>query len=100
MMKFVMMIMLVAMLAVGNNLAAAMAAVGAGAKISGTGSGNPPLDKTWTTWGQENEAGSQVLAISSLTSPVSFPAEGMGFEPTTPCGASDFECACRNFLLS
>ena len=87
MMKSLMMIVLVAMLAVSDNPAAAMAT----AEIPGMYHGKLPLDKTWTTGGQENEAGSQVLAIASLTSHVSFRAEGMGFEPTTPCGASDFE---------
>jgi hypothetical protein len=59
----------------------------------GNGVGFPPLDKTWTRWGQDSEACAQVLANSRLTKPVSFSAEGKGFEPSTPCGASDFELA-------
>ena len=96
MMKSVMTIVLVAMLAVSSNPAAIMAAVvaakSAGAESSSVSSWNLFLDKTWTTWGQENVAGSQVLAVSSLTSTVSFSAEGMGLEPTTPCGAPHFQC--------
>ena len=93
MMKSVMMIVLVAMLAVSSNPAAQWRPTAPAPSVPGVGPGTLSLDKTWTTRGQENEAGSQVPAISSLTSPVSFPAEGMGFEPTTPCGASDFESA-------
>src|SRR5438128_8898550 len=98
MLKFVLMIILAtAMAASGNSAAAAskpaaIAEAGqAGAESLGFAVGFLPLDKTWTTTGQENEAGSQVLANSRLTSPVSFSAEGKGFEPSTPCGASDFE---------
>ena len=40
--------------------------------------GNRPLDKTWTTGVQENEAGSQVLDITALTSPMSFQAKRTG----------------------
>ena len=40
---------------------------------------NQPLDKTWTTGVQENEAGSQVLDITTLTSLMSFQAKRTGF---------------------
>ena len=49
------------------------------------------LDKNWTSTGSKNKAGSQALVTKQLASRVSFLAEGMGFEPTTPCGAPDFE---------
>lgn len=52
------------------------------------------LDKTWTTAGQETQAGSQVLCFSALPSPVSRLAEGKGFEPSTGCPAPDFESGC------
>ena len=48
-------------------------------------------DKTGTNNGSENTAGPQVLALRAVRDCRSFLAEGMGFEPTTPCGASDFE---------
>ena len=92
MMKYVMMIVLVAMLAASGKPAAEVRARCAGAEIPSVSPGNATLDKTGTTGGQENEAGSQVLAVSSLTSPVSFQAEGTGFEPATPCGAPHFQC--------
>ena len=49
------------------------------------------LDKSWTTAYSENEVGSQPLVSQAVASRVSSEAEGMGFEPTTPCGAPDFE---------
>jgi hypothetical protein len=49
------------------------------------------LDKTWTFAGSGNKCGSQALMNQVLASRVSFQAEGMGFEPTTPFGAPDFE---------
>ena len=94
MMKNVMMSVLVAILAVSSNPAAAVAVGSAGAEIPGIGRGNLSLDKTWTTRGQENEAGSQVLIVRSLTSPVSFTAEGKGVEPSTGYPAPDFESGC------
>ena len=50
MMRYAMMIVLVAMLAVSSN-PAATAAGGAGAGLPGVGAGNAPLAKTWTTGG-------------------------------------------------
>ncbi len=64
-------------------MVAVVAAAGSPDAARAFGSRKTPLDKTWTTRGQENEAGSQVLVLSALTSPVSFQAEGMGLEPTT-----------------
>jgi hypothetical protein len=55
---------------------------------------NAPPAKTWTMGVQEDEAGSQVPAATSLTSLVSFQAEGKGFEPSTACAAPDFESGC------
>lgn len=49
------------------------------------------LEKTWRNAGSKNEAGSQVLTEKHIASRVCPKAEGMGFEPTTPCGAPDFE---------
>jgi hypothetical protein len=46
--------------------------------------GDFDLDKSWTTRGQENKAGSQVLYHSALTSPGSFQTEREGFEPSDP----------------
>ena len=48
------------------------------------------LDKSGTTGGRKNEAGSQVIDYSALTSPVSFKAEGKGLEriPQAPCRAT------------
>ena len=48
-------------------------------------------DKTGTTAAPKNSIGSQAVATQPLTSRVSLEAEGMGFEPTTPFGAPDFE---------
>ena len=75
--------MLAAILAIGSNLAAAMAAGGAQIKVLGVTKSESPLAKYWTTRGQEHAAGSQVLAIPSLTSHSSFEAEGTGLEPAT-----------------
>ena len=50
-----------------------------------------PLAKTGTSWGAGNEVGPQGYVWKALASRVSFRAEGMGFEPTTPFGAPDFE---------
>ena len=91
MMKYVVMIVLVAMLAVS-----ATRPPDGGRRSRRRGDprrrpGKSPLAKTWTTGVQEKEAGSQVLATASLTSPVSFQAEGKGFEPATPCGAPHFQ---------
>ncbi len=54
------------------------------AQIIGIGLGNLPLDKTWTTRWQKKEAGSQVRAVSSLTSPVSFQSGGQGIRTLNP----------------
>ena len=48
-------------------------------------------DKTGTSPTPENDNGSQVAKIKPNASRGSFEAEGMGFEPTTPFGALDFE---------
>jgi hypothetical protein len=98
MMKYVMIIVLAASLAIGSNPATAMVAGGAGAEIPGVSPGKTFLDRTWTTWGRKNEAGSQVIVVTSLTSPSSFQAEGKGFEPSTGCPAPDFESPgkCKN----
>jgi hypothetical protein len=48
-------------------------------------------DKTGTTACPGNDAGPQHLNYKEVASHVSFQAEGMGFEPTTPFGAPDFE---------
>jgi hypothetical protein len=49
------------------------------------------LANSWPNASWENATGSQALTDLGLASRVSFQAEGMGFEPTTPCGAPDFE---------
>ena len=41
---------------------------------------NADRDKTWTTGGAKNEAGSQTVMSQALASRVSFQAEGMGLE--------------------
>ena len=48
-------------------------------------------DKTGTSACQKYTSGSQLQARKQLTNLVYMEAEGMGFEPTTPCGAPDFE---------
>ena len=48
-------------------------------------------DKTGTNARCQNKAGSQGVMFEHLASLKLVDAEGMGFEPTTPCGASDFE---------
>lgn len=48
-------------------------------------------DKTGTITQPAKSNGSQALNLKALASRVVRQAEGMGFEPTTPCGASDFE---------
>jgi hypothetical protein len=48
-------------------------------------------DKTGTTQGLPNNTASQTTAVQGLARRFSFSAEGMGFEPTTPFGAPDFE---------
>jgi hypothetical protein len=95
MLKYVIMIVLFAMLAISSNPVATMAAGGAGAGIPGVSQGNSLLAKTWTTGVQKKEAGSQVLATASVTSRGSFEAEGKGFEPSTGCRAPGFETGCR-----
>ena len=91
MVKFCEMIVLVAMLAVSSSPATVTGGRGCRGQNPRRRSGEAVPGQNLDNWGARNEAGSQVLAIASLTSPVSFSAEGMGFEPTTPCGASDFE---------
>ena len=49
-------------------------------------------DKTGTIGSVASNVGSQTAASKPLTSRVSFAAEGMGLEPTTPCGAPHFQC--------
>ena len=90
MLKFVLAVALVAMMAI-SSLSTATAATIAVLGMSAGSPGRASLDKTWTTQGQENGAGSQVHTFSRLASPGSSPAEGMGFEPTTGCPAPDFE---------
>ena len=81
---FMLVIMVAAIVAVTGNMAAMAAADGgAGVKYPGASGENLILDKTGPTGAQENEAGSQVLVLSGLTNPVSFLAEGKGFEPST-----------------
>jgi hypothetical protein len=48
-------------------------------------------DKTGTSACQKYTSGPQLQARKQLGNRVSLEAEGMGFEPTTPCGAPDFE---------
>jgi hypothetical protein len=102
MMKYVMIVLIAMMATSGHSTVMAVecspavlvAARRAGAEDLGVRLRKAPLDKTWTIGGQEDEAGSQVLAVTSLTSPGSFPAEGKGFEPSTGCPAPDFESGC------
>jgi len=89
MLRDVIMIVLVVMLAVSSTPAAMTVAGVAGAESPSVRRGETPLDRTWTTRGQEKEVGSQVLVSSSLTSPVSFNAEGKGLEPSTGKPAPD-----------
>jgi hypothetical protein len=49
-------------------------------------------DKTGTNSDTQKTFGSQMVSTKPLTSRVSFEAEGMGLEPTTPCGAPHFQC--------
>ena len=48
-------------------------------------------DKTGTNAVPRNTAGSQTLVEQALASLVFLKAEGKGLEPSTPCGATDFE---------
>lgn len=48
-------------------------------------------DKTGTSGGQAENCCAQVAETKGFPNAVTFEAEGMGFEPTTPCGAPDFE---------
>jgi hypothetical protein len=84
MVKYVMMMVMAAALAVDRTAGDTAPATVARAEYAGAVAGIVPLDKTWTTWGQENAAGPQVLVAAALTSPVSFQAEGTGLEPATP----------------
>jgi hypothetical protein len=53
-------------------------------------------DNFGTSSGLENDVSSQALVNSALASPFSFPAEGMGFEPTCNSVASDnVACGCE-----
>jgi len=49
------------------------------------------MDKTGTTRGSANHLAAEMLTDKLLAAAFSFVAEGMGVEPTTPCGAPDFE---------
>ena len=93
-MMYLLMIVVAAVAAASGLPATTAAADALRSAVQGCGvpDGVPSLDKTWTTGGQENEAGSQVLVFQVLTSPVSFQAEGTGLEPATPCGAPHFQC--------
>jgi hypothetical protein len=84
MLKYVMMIVVAAHVSATNNPAIMMMAEGAEDEIPFTSPKISPLDKTWTTRGQETEEGSEMLVFLALTSPVSFRAEGTGLEPATP----------------
>ena len=92
MMNCAMMIVLAAMTAANASPAVTKTAGDTGAAVTnGARQGISLLAKTWTTGVQGNEAGSQVLGNTSLTSPGSISAEGKGFEPSTGCPAPDFE---------
>jgi hypothetical protein len=92
-MKYVRMIALVTLLAFSCNRVAMTAAMNTADEKSGVSSEKVLLDKTWTSPGQKNAADSQVFAVKSLTSPISFAAEGTGLEPATPYGAPHFQSA-------
>jgi hypothetical protein len=62
-----------------------------GGGLSRRGSEMAHRDKLGTNGSPEKHASSQALFDKGLASGFSFPAEGMGFEPTTPFGALDFE---------
>lgn len=49
------------------------------------------LDKTGTSGRTGNNVGPQLCVPEDVARRFSFRAEGMGFEPTTPFGAPDFE---------
>ena len=66
--------------------------------MAGGGSEIGNRDKTGTNGVPRNTAGSQTLVEQALTSLVLFKAEGKGLEPSTPCGATDFE-SCINICL-
>ena len=78
MLRYVMTIVVAAATVATFSPAVAMIGGDAGTEVPYATSGNESLDKTGTTRGQEKEAGSQVLVDSSLTSPISFHAEGTG----------------------
>ncbi len=91
--KCTMMIVVVAAMAI-TGMTATMAAHGTVAAKENLGqtAGTTFPDRNLDNRGQEDEAGLQVLALTSLTSPNSFLAEGTGIEPATPFGAPHFQC--------
>lgn len=62
-----------------RNWADRMGAIGAEVETSAVDPWKLPLDKSWTTGAQENEAGSQVLVFQALASLGSIPTERTGF---------------------
>ena len=54
-------------------------------------------DKTGTNRIPRNTAGSQMPSIPAFASLEVFQAEGKGLEPSTPCGATDFESVSSPF---
>lgn len=54
-------------------------------------------DKTGTTAPWQNEASSQTVVDQQLASLAFTKAEGKGLEPSTPCGATDFESVSSPF---
>ena len=86
--------MLATLVATTDGAVAGPTSDGINATILGLAPRNMNLDKTWTTRGQERDAGSQVSAITALASHGSFRAEGKGFEPSTGYPAPDFESGC------
>jgi len=92
MMKYLLTVLVVAMLAITAAVAVTAAdPVHAAPHSAGERGGEPPLAKTWTTGVHEKEPCSQVLVTASLANHGSFLAEGKGFEPSTGRQAPDFE---------
>ncbi len=49
------------------------------------------LDKTWTNARSQNSGSSQSVDFQHVASFSNSQAQGKGLEPSTPCGATDFE---------
>jgi hypothetical protein len=74
-------------------LAATLGLVLGGVQLEAIASPQPgDRDKTGTTWGPANGVAAEIVMVKPFAAAFSFRAEGMGIEPTTPCGAPHFQC--------